>query len=68
MQTTKIKKLHYVDITWDTVIRYLNPVMESKWCPMHSIELQLPQAAIQTKNFGVERLIIGESVDLIFEI
>lgn len=58
--------LHYVDITWDTVIRYLNPVMEAKCAPVHSIEPQLLQAALQAKKDGVERLIVGESADLIF--
>lgn len=59
-------KLHYVDINWDTVEQNLNPVMIAKAAPVHSIEPQLYQAAIQAKKDGVERLIVGESADLIF--
>lgn len=58
--------LHYVDITWDTVVNNLKPVMVGKNAPVHSIEPQLYQAALQAKADGVERLIIGESADLIF--
>lgn len=58
--------LHYVDITWQTVEKYLPIVMRSKNAPVHSIEPQLYQAAIQAKADGVTRLIIGESSDLIF--
>lgn len=58
--------LHYVDISWKTVERYLEPCMRSKGAPVHSIEPQLLQAAIQAKNDGTEHLIIGESSDLIF--
>lgn len=58
--------LHYVDITWQTVEKYLPIVMRSKNAPVHSIEPQLYQAAIQAKADGVTRLIVGESSDLIF--
>ena len=59
-------RLHYVDINWDTVKNNLKPVMEKKNAPVHSIEPQLYQAAIQAKLDNVERLVIGESSDLIF--
>ena len=58
--------LHYVDIDWNTVQNYLEPVMRSKHAPVHSIEPQLYQAALQAKADGVTRLIVGESSDLIF--
>lgn len=58
--------LHYVNINWNTVIENLEPVMRKKGAPVHSIEPQLYQAAVQAKGDGVERLIIGESADLIF--
>lgn len=58
--------LHYVDINWQTVENFLRPVMESKAAPVHSIEPQLFQAAIEAKSNGIECLIIGESSDLIF--
>lgn len=59
-------KLHYVDIDWKTVETYLPIVMRAKNAPVHSIEPQLYQAAIQAKTDGVTRLIVGESSDLIF--
>ena len=58
--------LHYVDIDWNTVEQYLPIVMRTKNAPVHSIEPQLYQAAIQAKADGVTRLIVGESSDLIF--
>ena len=58
--------LHYVDIDWHTVEQYLPIVMREKNAPVHSIEPQLYQAAMQAKADGVTRLIVGESSDLIF--
>ena len=58
--------LHYVDIDWNTVQNCLEPVMRTKNAPVHSIEPQLYQAALQAKVDGVTRLIVGESSDLIF--
>jgi glycerol-3-phosphate cytidylyltransferase len=55
-----------VDINWNTVQNCLSPVIRSKNAPVHSIEPQLYQAAIQAKADGVTRLIVGESSDLIF--
>lgn len=59
-------KLHYVDISWETVVENLMPVILQKGAPVHSIEPQIYQAAIQAKNDGIERMIVGESADLIF--
>lgn len=58
--------LHYVDISWDTVTSCLEPVMRAKGAPVHSIEPQLYQAALQAKLDGIEVMFIGESSDLIF--
>lgn len=58
--------LHYVDITWDTVISHLEPVMKAKAAPVHSIEPQILQAALQAKEDGIEMMFVGESSDLIF--
>lgn len=58
--------LHYVDISWDTVVEYLEPVMKAKAAPVHSIEPQILQAALQAKADGVELMFVGESSDLIF--
>ena len=59
-------KLHYVDINWETVEKCLEPVVREKNAPVHSIEPQLYQAALQAKQDGITRLIVGESSDLIF--
>ena len=58
--------LHYVDIDWNTVKSYLPAVMRAKGAPVHSIEPQLLQAAMQAKADGVTRMIVGESSDLLF--
>ena len=58
--------LHYVDITWDTVIKHTEDVMREKGAPVHSIEPQILQAALQAKEDGVEILFVGESSDLVF--
>ena len=58
--------LHYVDINWDTVIAHLEPVMKAKCAPVHSIEPQILQAALQAKADGIEMMFVGESSDLIF--
>lgn len=58
--------LHYVDISWNTVIEHLGAVMKAKGAPVHSIEPQILQAALQAKADGVEMMFVGESSDLIF--
>lgn len=58
--------LHYVDISWETVTRHLEAVMRSKAAPVHSIEPQILQAALQAKADGVEIMFVGESSDLVF--
>lgn len=52
--------LHYVDISWDTVIQHLEPVMKAKAATFHSIEPQILQAALQAKADGVEVMFVGE--------
>lgn len=59
-------KLHYVDISWDTVERNLEPAMRAKCAPVHSIEPQIIQGALQAKEDGVEIMFIGEASDLVF--
>ncbi len=58
--------LHYVDISWDTVMNYLDSVMIAKAAPVHSIEPQILQAALQAKADGINLMIVGESSDLVF--
>ena len=50
-------KLHYVDISWDTVVTHLEPVMKAKFAPVHSIEPQILQAALQAKDDGIELML-----------
>lgn len=60
-------KLHYVDISWEkTVEANLVPLLQAKGAPVHSIEPQIRQAALQAKLDGVSMMVIGESSDLIF--
>ncbi len=58
--------LHYVDIDGSTVERYLEPILKAKGAPVHSIEPQIFQAALQAKEDGVELMVVGESSDLVF--
>ena len=58
--------LHYVDISWETVSTHLEPVLRAKGAPVHSIEPQILQAALQAKADGVEMMFVGESSDLVF--
>lgn len=58
--------LHYVDISWTSIEECIEPVIRAKNAPVHSIEPQLYRAAIQAKSDGIERLIVGESADLLF--
>lgn len=58
--------LHYVDISWKTVENHLDAVMKAKFAPVHSIEPQILQAALQAKADGVELMVVGESSDLVF--
>lgn len=58
--------LHYVDINWGTVEQYLDVLMKEKGAPVHSIEPQILQGALQAKADNVTMMVIGESSDLIF--
>ena len=40
--------------------------MKSKCAPVHSIEPQILQAALQAKSNGIEMMFVGESSDLVF--
>lgn len=59
-------ELHFVDIEWDTMLLHLEPVMKAKAAPVHSIEPQILQAALQAKEDGIEMMFVGESSDLVF--
>lgn len=59
-------KLHYVDIDWSVVEKNVDQLMKHKDAPLHSIEPQIAQAALQAKNDGVELLVIGDAADEVF--
>jgi len=59
-------RLHYVDISWDIVEIHIDALMKAKAAPVHSIEPQIVQGAVQAKADGIETMVIGESSDLIF--
>ena len=58
--------LNYVDISWNTVENHIDACMKAKCAPVHSIEPQILQAALQAKGDGIEMMFVGESSDLIF--
>lgn len=59
-------KLHYVDIDWSIVDKNLEPLMLAKGAPVHSIEPQIMQGAIQAKADGIELMVIGDGSDYVF--
>lgn len=58
--------LHYVDISWETVLAHVDACMKAKCAPVHSIEPQILQGALQAKNDGVEIMFIGDGSDYVF--
>ena len=58
--------LHYVDIDWSVVERNLEPLMKMKGAPVHSIEPQIMEAALQAKADGVEMMVAADGSDLVF--
>lgn len=59
-------KLHYVDIDFSCVETHINSLMINKAAPVHSIEPQIVQAALQAKSDGIEIMFIGDASDYIF--
>lgn len=59
-------KLHYVDISWEVVERYLPICFEANQAPVHSIVPQIYKAAMMAKEHGCERLVLGECADVRF--
>ena len=59
-------RLHYVDISWETVEAHLDDCMRAKGAPVHSIEPQILQGALEARADGVELMLVGESSDLVF--
>lgn len=59
-------KLHYVDISWETVQNNLDAVMMTKGAPVHSIEPQILEAVKQAEADGVELMVVGDAADYVF--
>lgn len=58
--------LHYVDIDWQTVETCIDPVMDCRQAPVHSIEPQIYAAALRAKAEGIDLMIIGDGSDYVF--
>lgn len=58
--------LHYVDIDWSVVEKNIDILMQRKGAPVHSIEPQIMEAALQAKNDGVEMMVAADGSDLTF--
>lgn len=58
--------LHYVDINWDVVEKNIAPLMINKGAPVHSIEPQIMEGALQAKKDGVEMMVAADGSDLVF--
>lgn len=59
-------KLHYIDINFDIVKNNSSICMKHKNAPIHSIEPQIYEGAMQAKKDGVELMIIGDAADYVF--
>lgn len=55
-----------IEVYWEDYLEYIDPLMELKGAPFHSIEPQIFKAALRAKSEGFERLIFGENADIIF--
>ena len=56
-------KLHYVDINWEVVERYLPICFDANQAPVHSIVPQILKAALMSKRDGCTKLVLGECAD-----
>ncbi len=55
-----------IEMYWSDFEELTPEILKHDGVPFHSIEVQLLKAARHAKSQGIERLIIGESADLIF--
>lgn len=58
--------LHYVDVNWDVCERNVDALMEKKGAPVHPIEPQVMEAALQAQQDGVEMMVVADGSDLVF--
>lgn len=57
---------HAVDIDWNTVEKNIDKLMLTKGAPVHSIEPQIMEGAIQAQKDGVEMMVAADGSDLVF--
>ena len=55
-----------IDITWEDIEETLVPLMKHKGGPIHSIESQIYMGALKAKEDGFDKLIFGETADIIY--
>lgn len=55
-----------VEVYWSDYEKYIPVLLDYKRAPFHSIEVQIYKAALRAKELGYEKLIFGESADIIF--
>lgn len=57
---------HIVDINWRTVEKNIDKLMLMKGAPVHSIEPQIMEGALQAQKDGVEQIVAADGSDLVF--
>lgn len=57
---------HIVDIDWNVVEKNIDKLMLTKGAPVHSIEPQIMEGALQAKKDGVEMMVAADGSDLVF--
>ena len=59
-------RLHYVDIDWSVCEKNVDTLMKTKGAPVHPIEPQVMEAALQAQQDGVEMMVVADGSDLVF--
>ena len=59
-------KHEVIDISWEDVEALTPALTRHKGMPVHSIEIQIDKAALQATRDGFERVIFGETADVIY--
>ena len=59
-------KLHYVDVDWSICEKNVDMLMKTKGAPVHPIEPQVMEAALQAQQDGVEMMVVADGSDLVF--
>lgn len=55
-----------IEIYWDDFEEYTEQICKYQNVPVHSIEIQLYKASLIAKKDGINKIIVGESADLVF--